>query len=382
MRVVLVEPWLAGSHQQWAQGYERQSSHKVAVVGLEGNAWRWRLRGGALELARLLIKWVDENGSPDVLLVSGLVDVAQLVGLTRRKLDPKTPVVVYQHESQILYPTPSGNPSTEAVLHNWMSWCAADRVVFNSQYHRAAVVEQLPRFLSRLPDNTHVNQVDEVMDRFDVIGVGVNIKALVDQTVQRRAGGRTRTSNSDGGPVIVWPHRWESDKDPAAFVKALRKARSQGHRFRLVLAGEDPLGQTDPANGARHEVANEFGPHLVAAGPFERRHYLELLSQADMVVSCAHQEMFGVGVVEAMAAGCVPLLPDDLAYRELIPHQWREMCLYRPGRFATALMRALENHQTRTSIAPSLAASMMRFDWSQIGPKYDQCLEQCVSTAS
>ena len=51
MRVLLVEPWLDGSHRQWADGYQRASTATVEVIGLPGERWRWRLRGGALPLA-------------------------------------------------------------------------------------------------------------------------------------------------------------------------------------------------------------------------------------------------------------------------------------------------------------------------------------------
>ena len=115
MRILIVEPWLDGSHRQWAEGYRQASSHQVDIVGLPGELWRWRLRGGALPLAALVTEWVRDHGPPHLLLVSGLVDVAQLLGLARSRLEATIAVVVYQHESQLADPSAS-SPDQEAAL--------------------------------------------------------------------------------------------------------------------------------------------------------------------------------------------------------------------------------------------------------------------------
>ena len=42
-----------------------------------------------------------------------------------------------------------------------------------------------------------------------------------------------------------------------------------------------------------------------------------------MAVSTAVNEFFGIAMVEASYAGCMPLVPDRLAYRELYPARFR-----------------------------------------------------------
>ena len=51
MRVLLVEPYLGGSHADWAEGLARHSAHEVVAVGHPGRHWRWRMRGGPVTLA-------------------------------------------------------------------------------------------------------------------------------------------------------------------------------------------------------------------------------------------------------------------------------------------------------------------------------------------
>jgi glycosyltransferase involved in cell wall biosynthesis len=385
MRVLLVEPWFDGSHRQWAEGYRRASAHRVDIIGLPGRLWRWRLRGGALPLAVRLEQWVEANGSPDALLVSGLVDVAHLVGLTRRRLE-RVPVAVYQHESQLVYPTPTGaGPDQEAALRNWLSWCAADLVLFNSESHRRAVAEALPAYLARLPDRSHLPLLDQVVARFEVLPPGLDLAALIERGPGRHQPPPAATTadpshpepdadRGAAGPVIVWPHRWEADKDPGAFLAALTKAADAGHRFRLVLAGADPEAGSTQAAEARQRVIDRFGDRVVAVGPFTHRRLHDLLARSDLVVSCARHENFGMAVVEAMAAGCVPLLPDALSYPEIVPSPWHPVALYPPGRFGSALAEALDDLGTRRVACAGLAATMARFDWGELASRYDRAL--------
>ena len=56
--------------------------------------------------------------------------------------------------------------------------------------------------------------------------------------------------------------------------------------------------------------------------------YLELLLRSSVVASTAVHEFFGIAMVEAMAAGLVPLLPRALSYPELVPAEFHDAVLY------------------------------------------------------
>lgn len=560
MRILLVEPWMTGSHLAWATGYQSASSHEVHIVGLPGELWRWRLRGGALPLAEKVTDWIDTHGQPDLVLVSGLVDVAELLGLARRNLSPDVAVVIYQHESQMVYPVANGSYDRGAALRNWMSWCAADLVLFNSYYHLRAVADALPEFVTNLPDNTHVPMLNNVVGRFEVFPVGVDLTHVTDRepfpvdrtedeqprdypplppelpesvtardpdadqaheqsagspttdterdidadgesdTDENRSGakvqtrswfGRRRTKSvrppvadrtgfgrseglgetdpeqsdssrldeasdgaesevnesgvddppdadhTDGGhednagagngvrnghrngarnghggnsapsrsviirrdgagqpdrfvssalsaarrsgpPVILWPHRWERDKDPAAFIAALDKVVKAGLEFRLVLAGQDPPSGSDSATAEREEAERRFGSWILVSGELDRREYLEALGRCDLVVSCARHEFFGIAVVEAVASGCVPVLPNALSYPELIRPPWHSAVLYEPGSFGSTLVDAVARIEELRSATVGLPQSMRRFDWSTMAGVYDRRLEAVV----
>jgi hypothetical protein len=48
-----------------------------------------------------------------------------------------------------------------------------------------------------------------------------------------------------------------------------------------------------------------------------KKEYYKLLSKAKISFSASTQETFGIGTVEAMMLGCIPLVPRRLSYVEL-----------------------------------------------------------------
>lgn len=55
---------------------------------------------------------------------------------------------------------------------------------------------------------------------------------------------------------------------------------------------------------------------------FSKDEYYNVLSESKCIVSFALQENFGYGVQEAVTLGCVPVLPNRLAYKEQFPKEY------------------------------------------------------------
>lgn len=119
MRVLLVEPYYAGSHRAWADGYLEHSSHDARLISHKGSWWKWRMRGAALTLAASLESL--DGWRPDVVVVSDMIDLAHF----RAHAQPfigDAPMVLYFHESQLTYPDPSGTAVDDSyALTNWIS---------------------------------------------------------------------------------------------------------------------------------------------------------------------------------------------------------------------------------------------------------------------
>lgn len=354
MRILLIEPYFGGSHRVWAEGYAAASDHEVTIVSHAARGWAWRMRGGAVTLAGQVSELASAGYRPDVVLVSSMVDVAAL----RTFLHPsigRAPLAVYFHESQLTYPTgPRQKPDTSFALLNWTSALAADVAFFNSGYHQDVFFSETRRLLESFPDHTHTDLVDDVANRSAVLPVGVDLGWAGSEPSRR------------GTPLVLWNHRWEHDKDPETFADGIR-AVAETHSFRLALAGE----RFGTVPGVLDELASEMADRIEVNAHLDVDEYRALLLRSDIVVSTALQEFFGISVVEAVAAGARPVLPDRLSYPWLIPQEHHGAVLYEPGTFAAALRDALENPQSPDGLRQSMAT----FDWSVVAPRYDTALE-------
>jgi glycosyltransferase involved in cell wall biosynthesis len=93
------------------------------------------------------------------------------------------------------------------------------------------------------------------------------------------------------------------------------------------------LAVTGASKESRSDLFEELpevaGEHLIHIGHVQgRREYGKLLAAADIVLSTARHEFFGISVLEAAYAGAFPLLPKRLSYPEILsPHRFRE-CYY------------------------------------------------------
>ena len=177
-------------------------------------------------------------------------------------------------------------------------------------------------------------------------------------------------------PLILWNQRWEYDKDPETFFRTLYALAEEGVNFRVALAGKSYRESAPEFEAARERL----GPRVVHFGHADEARYGALLRQADVVVSTALHEFFGVAVVEAIYCGCFPVLPRRLTYPELLPPLYHEDCLYDDadgnGESLLARLRwALAHPDRARALAAELCPAVARFDWAEMGPRYDETME-------
>ncbi len=357
MKILLVEPYFGGSHQAWAEGYAAASLHEVRLLTMPARWWTWRMRGAAVTLAEATRRWVGEHGTPDMVLATDMLDLAAYLG-TARHVVGDVPVTLYFHESQFTYPwSPKQRPDLQYPLTNWTSMVAADRVLFNSEFHRNAVFERLPELLGSFPDFRHDRYLPEVEAKSAILPVGVDLAPF---------DALPRTSGEP--PTIVWNQRWEYDKNPTEFFDALYQLDEEGVAFRLIVCGQNFRQVPDEFVEAKRKL----GDHLTHFGFAPLDEYRRLLRGADIVVSTAVQEFFGIAVVEAIYAGAFPLLPDRLSYPELIPKPFHDSVLYEEGALVERLRWALAAGDARRAVSESLRAAFSRYDWRTMAPIYDR----------
>ncbi len=323
-RVLALEPWLGGSHRAFLEGWSARTRHALEIVGLPDRHWKWRMRAGAWELART----VGDGPPPDALLVSDYVDLPALYGF----LPPSwsdVPALAYFHENQLTYPVQCSSETRDSGygFTNVLTCLRAQRVVFNSRFHRDEFGAAARDLLERLPNPNPIDEFETALSASAVVAPGADLETL------------PLGAGPAAGPLrVLFAHRWEHDKDPAAFLLAARDAQRRGAELELVLLGETYGALPDGVA----ELLTELAPAIAHRGYLPSRSaYAEALGGCDLAVSTARHEFFGVGVVEALAAGVTPLVPRRLSYPEVVGEELGNDVLYSA---ADELVRRLVEH--------------------------------------
>ena len=306
---MFLEPFFGGSHRDFAEGLVENSRHRIDLITLPSRFWKWRMRGASLHFFNKM-----ENLSQyDGLITTDLMSLSDFISLCRGACPP---ALVYFHENQLTYPLAPGETLDVHFGFTDITTClAADRVLFNSHTHHHAFFSALPGFLRRLPDYRPDWVIDAIHAKTGVLYPGCRF----------RTGEAVAHFPGSDPPLIVWNHRWEFDKNPEEFFLALDAVRARGIDFRLALLGENFTNIPEIFATAH----NRYGDRILQYGYVKtRKEYHQWLTRADIVVSTALQENFGISIVEAIRFGCIPILPFRLSYPEIIPRSFHEDFLY------------------------------------------------------
>ena len=178
-------------------------------------------------------------------------------------------------------------------------------------------------------------------------------------------------------PLIIWNHRWGYDKHCEPFVEAIEALEAKGLDFRLAITGEN-FGKIPEAF---ENFDERFKSKILQYGYVsERAVYESWLQNSAIAVSTALQENYGMSMVEAMIMGCAPLLPNRLAYPEILPEAFHDYFLYHHKydlveKLAT-LVADFERCEPHLDI---LAKEMKAFLWSNLAAAYDTALEELAT---
>jgi glycosyltransferase involved in cell wall biosynthesis len=318
MHVLFIEPFCGGSHGAFlgtlTEGLRDRFEVRCTVLTMSARHWKWRMRGAVPWLAQE--HDAELRRDYDLVFVSSFVALAELVGLYPHL--GSVPRVLYFHENQLAYPVReefSGERDHHYGFTQMVSALAATRCVFNSEFNRRSFLEAGAALLARMPDAVPTGWHDRIDAASEVIGLPVDLPDVAD-TVYRDVDidGRAR------GPILLWNHRWEHDKNPGEFFQALSALRASGVPHRVAVCGESFREVPEEMEHARRALADrtEHWGFLPSRGD-----YLALLGRTQIVVSTANHEFFGVSVLEAAWMGSRPLVPDRLSYPELFAPEFR-----------------------------------------------------------
>jgi glycosyltransferase involved in cell wall biosynthesis len=365
--VLFLDPYHTASHRALSIALRDRSRHKVTLLTLPPRKWKWRMRGAALAFepaVRALPRPL-----PDLLVTTDFLNLPEFLALTRDLWRAPLPAIVYFHENQLTYPATSTDVrDLHFGLVNVFSALAADRVLFNSDFHRESFLEAAETLVGQMPDFRPEGLAARIRGRSRVLGLPLDLAEM--DAVPR---GRRE-------PWILWNHRWEEDRDPEVFFEAMRELdrlalRGEAPDFRLAVAG-----QTYRTRPAAFEAARSSLSHRIERWGFveSRRDYLDLIARCAVAVSTSRHEFFGVSVMEAIRLGCLPLLPRRLTYPAIVGGD--DGFLYDDpaeiaGKAAALLRQAASPHGDASERLRAIAERLREHEATRVVGAWDDLIE-------
>jgi glycosyltransferase involved in cell wall biosynthesis len=381
VRVLALNAYHGGSHRAFLEGWAEASAHELRVLALPPRHWKWRMRHAAIHFAGEARRLIDAGERFDAVLCTDMLNLAEFRGLAPEPVR-RLPAVAYFHENQLAYPTRVSGPERARDEHfaltNLTTALAADAAWFNSAFNRDSMLAGLDALLRRMPDFAPLGALGRVRARSRVEPPFID-DGLLDAPARPPEPGRTLR--------VLWAARWEHDKGPETFLEALRRLVARGVAFRVSMLGGGPGRDAERFDDARRALGDRVERWGYAEGAAA---YRAALAAADVVVSTARHEFFGIAALEAVAAGALPLVPDALAYPETLGPVAPPECFH--GGDAADVARRLEalaDRVARTGHAwpepggPGAArAGLGRFRRSRRVPALDDALEDARALAS
>jgi len=304
--ILAFESFDGGSHKQFKETVTKYSVHDWTWITRPPKSWKWRMAISAQEMVDAVLE--QGIAPPDAMFCTSLTDVAALRAALPKKWRA-IPIVLYMHENQVAYPTHDARDASFAFT-NLQSVLSADLAIFNSKWNLDSFVQGIESLLEKSWDTTLKNIGQRIRENATVAWVPVELPPE-DLRVLHNSdnGGRSDAVR------IVWPHRWEHDKGPKHLLELAREHTTK-QNLRWIILGE----QFNEIPESLRIFQDEFQDHIDHMGYVTSKgEYWNWLAKADWVLSTADHEFFGIAVVEALFAGCLPWLPEKLSYPELLP---------------------------------------------------------------
>ncbi|CAF3767210.1 unnamed protein product [Rotaria socialis] len=308
--ILLIEGFYDGSHRSLIDLLHRVLSPRSMLITLPGNKWPWRARCSSLILSDLI---PNNENSFKYVFSSSIVNLSELISLRVDLLSAKK--IIYFHENDLAYPKQNEQQEKRDFQYGYnqiLTALVADICLFNSLYNLNTFLDKLGPFLNRIPSpKPNTQQIrQKIANKSKVFYYPLDKPTLSIQI----------NTEKTGPLCIVWPHRWEHDKDPETFFSVILELyETYSLEFKLIILGQSYGEQPSIFSEVLSRLPSNYIRHW---GFIESKSdYEKLLREGDVVVSTALHEFFGVAMLEACRAGCIPIVPDRLAYTELYPNE-------------------------------------------------------------
>jgi len=353
-KILILEAFYGGSHKQLVDYLlnilQEDGQQNVHFISMTDKKWHWRSRTSALYFAEQ-IKHTSQNYSS--LFVSSTTNLTELIGLRPDLISCRK--ILYFHENQLIYPVRKHQERDFQYGYNQILSClTADIILFNSKFNMTSFLTNINSYLKVMPDYRPKNIVEQIEPKCQVVYFPLNITlpmncvADVDRESQLLH--------------IVWSHRWEHDKNPTSFFDVIVRLHNEGYQFRVSVLGQCYTDIPDIFVQAQELLKD----HIYKWGyQEEKQDYIDVLKTADVALSTANHEFFGVSMLEAVSCGCYPLCPKRLVYPEIFNDEYlynTDQQMYKRLKYFCQHPNVVRKHEIEVDLS--------RFDGKKLRSKY------------
>jgi glycosyltransferase involved in cell wall biosynthesis len=304
VKILLLSSYHAESHHYWASGLiENLPEHDFTLLSLPARHFSWRVRGNSLSWA-LEQREALEAGY-DLLLCTSMTDLSALRGMVPSLT--QLPTVVYFHENQFAYPSTSKQQGlVEAQLTSIYTALCADKIAFNSEWNRSSFIAGAAKLLKKMPDHCpHGTVIEQISSKTQLLPVPLKPPS------------KAVKEHSNNQLQVLWNHRWEYDKGPEILLATVKACDEMELNLDWHIVGQQFRQQPAEFAEIEQQINASESQQLLNWGYAEDpEKYAALLNRADVVLSTALHDFQGLAILDAVQAGCLPLLPDRLCYSE------------------------------------------------------------------
>jgi hypothetical protein len=298
--ILALEPFYGGVRRAMLEAVSRCSRHRWTILKLPARRIERRLMVSAHWFAEQIAR--NGVGKVDVVFGSEAMNMAEFLRL-RRELSHK-PSVVYFHDNQLPELDREEDYECETDLVNLNSATAASEVWFNSVFNLRSFLSRASAMVARHPELQNPNPMPRLTAKAHLVPPPIDLAAMQES----ETGGATPLRDPRS---VLFDTRGADHVVLARVVAELERLRVPMH---LTLIGTI---RGLPAS-VRPITLNEWD---------DARH-VQALRQSGVFVTARSNAPADDLAVRALAAGCLPIVPNNGVYPELLPEGLHDRCVH------------------------------------------------------
>ena len=118
--------------------------------------------------------------------------------------------------------------------------------------------------------------------------------------------------------TVIFPHRYDFEKNPDVFCDVVEKLSDQGINFAITTGRKSITGTANYKRALKLQEEKK----LTIYTDLPKTQYYQLLLNSMIVFSSAKQDTIGNCILESITLGCTPVVNTGVSYEEFLPKKY------------------------------------------------------------